>query len=43
MAYWGPKTDLSPGENKIVDTEAIWYFGRAKGPGNKVDEQFMRV
>ena|ERR1700730_16205723 len=39
----GPSSDLSSGEEEIVNTEAIWYSGRAKGPGNKIDEQFMRL
>lgn len=39
----GPSSELSNGEEEIVDTEAIWYSGRAKGPGNKIDKQFMRL
>jgi hypothetical protein len=39
----GPEVELAPGENKTVDTQAIWYSGRAKGPGDKVDGNFMKI
>jgi hypothetical protein len=39
----GPDAELAPGENKTVDTQAIWYSSRAKGPGNKVDDKFMKI
>ncbi|KAG0162042.1 hypothetical protein DFQ30_004248, partial [Apophysomyces sp. BC1015] len=38
-----PEVELAPGENKTVDTQAIWYSGRAKGPGDKVDGKFMKI